>query len=121
MTDSITERFNTRIQQLSKRDMMSDDEEEIKKKKKNREDKEAELAKDGKSGWATQTIIVHKNAVSGEDEAKSIASKIGHVGKIDEKEDTWHFRQLPPENFIQSSFRTKVINSKVSIVMGKLK
>lgn len=71
-----------------------------------------------------QTYIVPKSIAKTQAEAIKIAKKYGAtVSTIRETEESWRFRQRPPEDFVSGSFRTFKIpdSGGVVIVFGTLK
>jgi len=72
---------------------------------------------------AKQTIIIKKsNKINTLQKAIAIARKyVDRLYTHRETNDSWRFRQKPPEDFDPKSFKTEVINDSVSIVWGELK
>jgi hypothetical protein len=70
-----------------------------------------------------QTIIVSKDIAKNSTEAKKIAEKFGVIKKVEEKENTFRFRQRDPGLFVDKSFKTFKVPGKpgVSLVFGTLK
>lgn len=69
-----------------------------------------------------QTVIVKKPI--GLLEAFNMAQKFIRNRKkkyVVEKEDSYHFRNLPARNFKKDSFRSKVVDDKITLVFGHLK
>lgn len=77
------------------------------------------------SGRTLQTVIVSKSAASTLEEAKKIVEKLSnaHIGKSEETEESFRFRQKDPSLFKEKSFRSfKPTGLKgVTMVFGKLK
>jgi hypothetical protein len=75
----------------------------------------------GKGKYALQTIIIHKDVPS--DKAMETAKDISKKKKLmmREKEDTRHYRVLPPNRFIKKTFRSKKINPHITLTFGELK
>lgn len=55
-------------------------------------------------------------------EAKKFAKDILKKAKIPYREtsDTYHFENIPADMFNQKSFKSKVINDKITMVLGEL-
>ncbi|MBU1307874.1 MAG: hypothetical protein KKF33_20410, partial [Alphaproteobacteria bacterium] len=71
---------------------------------------------------AKQSIIVKKKKGMTRKDAEKIARKYAdRIYTARETSTSFRFRQRPPSDFKQGSFRTKNINSQVSIVYGELK
>lgn len=78
--------------------------------------------KPGPGDTDLHTVIVKKTKGMTLEEAKKEALK--HVKSVPTNRETstsWRFRQRNPEDFVQTSFWTKPLNDKVSLVFGKLK
>ena len=70
---------------------------------------------------ALQTIIVSKETASTRNAAKRVAAEFGPISTSRETTTSFRFRQRPPEDFREDSFRTKKIEGGVSLVYGTLK
>lgn len=69
-----------------------------------------------------QTIIVSKEVAPTLDDASKIAESFGVVGKVDETETSFRFRQKDPSEFNDKTFRTfKPAKNGVTLVFGTLK
>jgi len=70
-----------------------------------------------------QTVIVKKGAgcANSRQEATTHAKSHGKTNTIRETGDSYRFRQRPPSDFDQKSFRTISVSKCVSYVIGKLK
>jgi ABC-type proline/glycine betaine transport system ATPase subunit len=66
-------------------------------------------------------VIVHKPVKI--DEAIKLGQQFAPdaTGYYRETESSYRFRNIPKTKFVKDSFRTKVINPRVSLVYGKLK
>lgn len=75
----------------------------------------------GNGKYALQTIIISKDVPL--DRAEQSAKDISKKKKLmmREKEDTRHFRVLPPNRFIKKTFRSKKINPDITLTFGELK
>lgn len=81
-----------------------------------------EDANDADKARDLQTIIVSKEVAKTLEEAKKIAEGFGHVGKVDETETSFRFRQKDPTEFNEKTFRTfKPAKNGVTLVFGTLK
>lgn len=71
--------------------------------------------------YEIQVAIIKKEV--GLEKAKKIAEEILKKDNafMRETEDTYRFRNLPKTKFDNSTFRTKKINDKVSLVFGERK
>lgn len=71
--------------------------------------------------FALHAIIITKKLSS--DDAQQLANKIANknVKQYRETKNTYRFKFLPKTKFIQSSYKTKKVNSKLSLVYGELK
>ena len=71
--------------------------------------------------WAIQSIQVKKSIPL--EEAKEIYKKVikKKPRKVREKGDWYRFRVIPPTKFQPKSFRTKVVNDNIHIVLGVIK
>lgn len=70
-----------------------------------------------------QTVIVKKGAgcANSREEATTHAKKHGSTKTIRETGDSYRFRQRPPSDFDQKTFRTVKVSKCVTYVLGKLK
>lgn len=68
-----------------------------------------------------QTILVSKEVAPSEAEAKKKALKYGRADKVDETEQSFRFRQRPPSDFVEGSFRSFKPEEGVTLVFGQLK
>ncbi|MCK5605463.1 DUF2213 domain-containing protein [Candidatus Pacearchaeota archaeon] len=75
---------------------------------------------DQKNKRQVQTIIVSKEIAKTSEAAKKIAKEFGEIKKVEEKENSFRFRQMEPERFEEKSFRTFQVPGKpgVSLVFG---
>lgn len=75
----------------------------------------------GNGKYALQTIIISKNVPL--DRAEQSAKDISKKKKLmmREKDETRHFRVLPPNRFIKKTFRSKKINPDITLTFGELK
>jgi len=76
-----------------------------------------------KNPTVKQTVIVKKGKGCAKDraEATSRAKKHGTTKTVRETGDSFRFRQRPPKDFDQKSFRTIAVSKCVSYVVGHLK
>jgi hypothetical protein len=68
-----------------------------------------------------QSVIIKKPIEL--EEARRIAQGIIRNKKktvVTEKENSYHFRNLPMTKFKLNSYVTKVVNDKISLIFGKL-
>ena len=78
------------------------------------------------SKFALQTILLSKEQFPSKQRAqdwiKNNKFKVTFYGKpVDEKENTWRFRQMAPSRFDPETYRTKQIRKGIQMVFGKLK
>lgn len=76
----------------------------------------------GRKPTETQTLILSKSRFSTSASAKAWAKR--HNFKTDtirETNESWRIRQRPPEDFVQTTFRTITLSSGASAVVGHLK
>lgn len=79
-------------------------------------------ANDADKARDLQTIIISKEVAKTLEEASKIAESFGHVGKVDETETSFRFRQKDPSEFNDKTFRTfKPAKNGVTLVFGTLK
>ena len=71
--------------------------------------------------YELQVAIIKKEV--GLEKARKIAEEIIKKQNpfMRETEDSYRFRNLPKTKFVQSSFRTKKVNDRVSLVFGERK
>lgn len=69
-----------------------------------------------------QSLILSKSKFDSEEKARKWAEEHGFkTSKVDETSESYRFRQFPPEECKENSFRTKRIDDGATIVMCKLK
>lgn len=73
--------------------------------------------------WDLQTVIVSKDEAPTRGKATTIAREFAkRIYTSRETSDSWRFRQRPPKDFVERSFRTRRIPGRgVSLVYGRLK
>lgn len=73
--------------------------------------------------WDLQTVIVSKDEAPTRAKATTIARDFAkRIYTSRETDDSWRFRQRPPTDFVEKSFRTRSIPGRgVSLVYGRLK
>lgn len=76
------------------------------------------------SSLVVQAIRLSKNKYKTQKEAKEQAKKMDFKVSIKpnpQYANFWSFRQIQPEKFVKGSFRTKVVNPNISLIVGRLK
>ena len=76
------------------------------------------------SSLVVQAIRLSKKKYKTQKEAKEQALKMNYKVSIKpnpQYKNYWSFRQIQPNKFNQDSFRYKVINPNISLIVGKLK
>jgi phage pi2 protein 07 len=71
-----------------------------------------------KSTEVQSVIITKRKGLSQRDAISSVKNAGFKASKVDEKKNTWRFRQQPPSNFIQKTFRTKKIKPGIQLVVA---
>lgn len=76
-----------------------------------------------KPEWDLQTVIVSKDVAPTRAKATTIAREFAkRVYTSRGTSDSWRFRQRPPKDFVEKSFRTRTIPGRgVALVYGRLK
>ena len=71
---------------------------------------------------AKQSILISKDIVKSRQGAKIIARRFAdRIYTIRETKNWYRFRQRPPEDFIEGSFRTFEVKKGVRVIYGTLK
>ncbi len=73
-----------------------------------------------------QTLILSKKEFPKKKDAETWIKKnnfkVSYMGKpVDEKENTFRFRQMAPSKFNEETYRTKTLKKGVKAVFGRLK
>lgn len=79
------------------------------------------LVDKAEDGLVLHTVIISKEIADTIEAAEKVAKEFGKIVTHRETSTSWRFRQRPPEDFIQSSFRTIQPKPGVSLVLGVLK
>lgn len=76
------------------------------------------------SNLVVQAVRLSKKKFKTQKDAKEQAKKMNFKVSVrpnPQYANFWSFRQIQPEKFVKSSFRTKVVNPNISLIVGKLK
>jgi hypothetical protein len=73
-----------------------------------------------------QSVLLNKKYFKNRTEAKRYITKLGYKSTINpdpnpQSKNYYRFRQVQPHKFIKSSMRTKIINQKIRLIIGRLK
>lgn len=82
-----------------------------------------EAANGKKEPMHVQSVIVKKGegCASAISEAKGKVPEGMKTEKVDETDSSFRFRQMEPSLFDEGTFRSKEVNSCVTLVLGKIK
>lgn len=77
------------------------------------------IAASPSQGTEIQTLIFDKKKFTQKEAEEWLKKHNFKYGKVDEKDESFRFRQKDPESFDQSSFRTITITDGINAVIGK--